>query len=297
VEQSIILRSLKGEKREMAKYYKKWFPLFVLPLLICFAFFVILPFGMGFFFSFTKYKTIADCTWTGWTNYALAFSGDSTFWHAFGMTVAFVIVTMLIINVCAYLLALLLTKGLKGTSFFRAIFFMPNLIGGIVLGYIWNLLLNGILLQFDQNLTSKVSYGFWGLVLLTCWQQIGYMMVIYIAAINGVPNEVLESAKIDGASRFKTTTHVLLPMTLPAITICSFMTLTNGFKLYDQNLALNGRTSPDNMLLALDIYSTMFNAGDGNMGPGQAKAVVFFFMVALISYAQVSLSKKGETEA
>lgn len=281
----------------MAKYYKKWFPLFVLPLLVCFSFFVILPFFMGFFYSFTEYKTIADFRWTGWANYAAAFSGGTTFWHAFGMTVAFVVVTVLLINVGAYLLALLLTKGLKGTAFFRAIFFMPNLIGGIVLGYIWNLLLNGILLKFDTNLSSKVSYGFWGLVLLTCWQQIGYMMVIYIAAINAVPNEVLESAKIDGASRFRTTTSILLPMTLPAITICTFMTLTNGFKLYDQNLALNGRTAVDNQLLALDIYSTMFNAADGNMGPGQAKAVLFFFMVALISYAQVSMSKKGETEA
>jgi raffinose/stachyose/melibiose transport system permease protein len=282
----------------MAKYYKKWFPLFVLPLFLCFAFFVLLPFFMGIFFSFTEYKTIADFHWTGWENYVAAFSSGSSFWHAFGMTVAFVVVTVLIVNVGAYLLALLLTKGLKGTSFFRAIFFMPNLIGGIVLGYIWNLLLNGFLVKyFDVNLTTNVSLGFWGLVILTCWQQIGYMMVIYIAAINGVPNEVLESAKIDGASRFTTTTKILLPMTLPSITICTFMTLTNGFKLYDQNLALNGRTAVDNQLLALDIYSTMFFNPKGNMGIGQAKAVLFFIFVALISFAQVSLSKKGETEA
>src|SRR5574344_983356 len=188
----------------MQKSIKRYFPIFVLPTLIAFACFFVVPFLMGIGLSFTKVSTVVNAKWVGFSNYVKAFTYDNEFAHALWFTALFTAVSIITVNILAFALALLLTKGLRGSSFFRAIFFMPNLIGGIVLGYIWNLLINGILLQFDQNLTSKVSYGFWGLVLLTCWQQIGYMMVIYIAAINGVPNEVLESAQIDGESRFKT---------------------------------------------------------------------------------------------
>lgn len=281
----------------MAKYYKRWFPLFLFPILLCFCIFFLAPFFMGFIFSFTDYRTIQDWHFTGIANYITAFSSGTNYWHALGMTVAFVCVTMILINVVAYIFALLLTKGLKLSALFRSVFFMPNLVGGIVLGYIWSLLINGVLLLFDTNITASVSYGFWGLVLLTSWQQIGYMMVIYIAAITAVPQEVIESAEIDGASRFTTVTRIVIPMTMPAVTICTFMTLTNGFKLFDQNLALNGVTAPQNMLLALDIYTTMFNNPTGNMGPGQAKSVIFFIMVACLSFIQVYASKKGETEA
>jgi raffinose/stachyose/melibiose transport system permease protein len=280
----------------MSKYYKKWFPLFVLPLFICFCISFAVPFVMGIVFSFTKYRTIVDFEFTGFQNYVIAFGKGSTFWHALGVSVYFVIVTVLIINVGAYLIALLLTKSLKGTSFFRSLFFMPNLIGGIVLGYIWQLLLNAIYSLWGQTLTSNFNNGFWGLVILTCWQQIGYMMVIYIAAISAVPEDVLESAKIDGASRTMTTLKITIPMTMPSITICLFMTLTNGFKLFDQNLALNGYTSPDNMLLAMDIYNTMFNSSGNNMGPGQAKSVVFFLLVMLVSWIQLRATRQKEVE-
>lgn len=281
----------------MAKYYKKWFPLFVLPLLICFCIFFVAPFGMGIFYSFTKFATLKKWTWVGWSNYQRVFSGatGTAFWTAFGQSCLFVVVTLVLINVISYLLALLLTKGLKGTAFFRSLFFMPNLVGGIVLGNIWQLLLNGILLNFDETIYSNFSTGFWGLVLITCWQQIGYMMIIYIAAITAVPEDVIESAEVDGASRSRTILQVIIPMTMPSITICSFMTLTNGFKMFDQNLSLLGSSSDVN-LLALNIYTTMFGTGS-NKGPGQAEAIVFFLIVSFLSFMQLkATSSKEETE-
>ncbi|MFA6587096.1 MAG: sugar ABC transporter permease [Bacilli bacterium] len=281
----------------MQRYYKKWAPIFLAPLLICFIGAFLVPFFMGVFFSFTKYRTIRDFSFNGVSNFVDAFGKGSTFWHALGMTVAFVCVSVILINVFALALALLLTKGLKGSAFFRSLFFMPNLIGGIVLGWIWNLILNGFLMSLGTNLYAKPAYGFWGLVLVTCWQQVGYMMVIYIAALMNVPVELTESAQIDGANKWQTIKNVTIPMIVPAITICTFLTLTNGFKLFDQNLALTGSSVPEDQLLALDIYQTMFNNAAGNMGIGQAKALVFFLIVAAISGLQVFLSRKKEVQA
>jgi len=279
----------------MAKYYKKWFWLFVLPLLACFCIFFIAPSGMGFYYSFAKFATLKKYTLVGWTNYSKIFTANSSFWKAFGQSCYFVVVTLVIINVSAYLLALLLTKGLKGTAFFRSLFFMPNLVGGIILGNIWQLILNSILLQFNETLLSSFNTGFWGVVLITCWQQIGYMMIIYVAAITGVPTDVLESAEVDGASKARTTFQIIIPMTMPSITICTFMTLTNGFKLYDQNLALLGSNSKV-QLLALDIYNTMFSSGS-NKGPGQAEAILFFFIVTFIGLAQLIATRSKEEQA
>jgi raffinose/stachyose/melibiose transport system permease protein len=286
----------KGGKT-MQKYYKKWAPIFLVPLLGCFIITFLVPFFMGFVYSFTFYRTIDDYHFNGFENYIKAFSPTSTFWHALGMTTAFTVVSVITINVLAFALALLLTKGLKGTNFFRSLFFMPNLIGGIVLGWIWNLLLNGILLNFNTNLTANPQYGFWGLVIVMNWQQVGYMMVIYIAALMNVPVELNESAQIDGANKRQTTFHITIPMVVPAITICTFLTLTNGFKLYDQNLALTGTSVPEDELLALDIFQTMFTNAKHNMGIGQAKAVLFFFIVALISGLQVFMTRSKEVEA
>jgi raffinose/stachyose/melibiose transport system permease protein len=281
----------------MQKYYKKWAPIFLAPLLLCFIVAFLVPFCMGILFAFTKYKTIRDFSFNGFDNFIAAFGTGSTFWHALGMTVAFVVVTVLLINVFALALAILLTKGLKGSSFFRSLFFMPNLIGGIVLGWIWNLILNGFLTALGTNLYANAQFGFWGLVLVTCWQQVGYMMVIYIAALMNVPVELTESAEIDGASKWQTIKSVTIPMIVPAITICTFLTLTNGFKLFDQNLALTGASVPEDELIALDIYTTMFNNASGNMGPGQAKALIFFLIVACISGLQVFITRKKEVEA
>ncbi len=281
----------------MQKYYKKYAAVFLLPLLICFTIAFLIPFCMGIFFSFTKYKAVNNWSWTGIQNYQRAFSteyGTPSFWIALGRTTLFAAICIITINFNAFRLALLLTKGLKGSNVYRSIFFRPNLIGGIILGYIWRVLLNGILLQFDQNLSSNPWYGFFGLVILMNWQQVGYRMIIYIAALRNVPTDLNESASIDGASKFQTTRHVTIPMVIPSFTICSFLTLSNSYKLYDQNLALSG-LSPQTNLLAADIVSTTIS--NGNLGPQQAKSVVFFLIVAAISGIQVRATRKKEVEA
>ncbi|MCI7132535.1 MAG: sugar ABC transporter permease [Mollicutes bacterium] len=281
----------------MQKYYKKYAAVFLLPLLICFTIAFLIPFFMGIFFSFTKYKAVNNWSWTGIQNYQRAFSteyGTPSFWIALGRTTLFAAICIITINFNAFRLALLLTKGLKGSNVYRSIFFRPNLIGGIILGYIWRVLLNGILLQFNQNLSSNPWYGFFGLVILMNWQQVGYRMIIYIAALRNVPTDLNESASIDGASKFQTTRHVTIPMVIPSFTICSFLTLSNSYKLYDQNLALSG-LSPQTNLLAADIVSTTIS--NGNLGPQQAKSVVFFLIVAAISGIQVRATRKKEVEA
>ena len=281
----------------MQKYYKKYAAVFLLPLLICFTIAFLIPFCMGIFFSFTKYKAVNNWSWTGIQNYQRAFSteyGTPSFWIALGRTTLFAAICIITINFNAFRLALLLTKGLKGSNVYRSIFFRPNLIGGIILGYIWRVLLNGILLQFNQNLSSNPWYGFFGLVILMNWQQVGYRMIIYIAALRNVPTDLNESASIDGASKFQTTRHVTIPMVIPSFTICSFLTLSNSYKLYEQNLALSG-LSPQTNLLAADIVSTTIS--NGNLGPQQAKSVVFFLIVAAISGIQVRATRKKEVEA
>ncbi len=280
-------------KKEMRKY----FPVFVLPTLLAFTVFFIVPFVMGFGLSFTKFKVITNVTFVGFKNYIKAFTLDDSFFHALGFTSLFTIVSMITVNVFAFLLALLLTKGIKGTNFFRSVFFMPNLIGGIVLGYIWNLLINGVLLHFfGEDISFNSKYGFWGLVILTNWQLIGYMMVIYIAGLQNIPTDILEAASIDGSSALRTLFKIKIPMVMPSITICMFLTLTNSFKMFDQNLALtNGAPGSDTEMLALNIYKTFYGRS-GFQGVGQAKAVIFFILVALIAFVQLKLTNRKEIE-
>lgn len=269
----------------MQKSIKKYFPIFALPTLAAFTIGFIIPFLLGIYLSFCKFTTVTDAKFVGISNYFKIFS-DKTFGHALWYTAVFTIVSVLLINVLAFTVAMLLTKGIKGTNIFRTVFFMPNLIGGIVLGYIWQLLLNGILAHFQKTLTYSSAYGFWGLVVLMCWQQIGYMMIIYISGIQNIPGELIEAAKIDGATNGQILRNVTIPMVMPSITICTFLTLTNGFKLFDQNLALtNGEPSNMSELLALNIYNTFYGR-TGFEGVGQAKAVVFFILVALIAVGQ-----------
>lgn len=276
---------------------KKYFPIFVLPTLIAFFMFFFVPFVMGFVLSFTKFKVVTDAHFIGFKNYIRAFTLNNEFVHALGFTTLYTIVSIITVNVFAFLLALLLTKGLKGTNFFRSVFFMPNLIGGIVLGYIWNLLINGVLLRlFGEDISFNAKYGFWGLVVLTNWQLIGYMMVIYIAGLQNIPSDMLEAASIDGASSLTTLFKIKLPMVMPSITICTFLTLTNSFKMFDQNLALtNGAPGTDTEMLALNIYKTFYGR-TGFQGVGQAKAVVFFLIVALIAFVQLKLTNTKEIE-
>ena len=279
----------------MEKAIKRYFPIFVLPTLIAFTIGFLAPCALGIYLSFCKFTTVTDAKFIGLKNYMKIF-GDGEFFHSLWYTAAFTIVTVLVINILAFTVAMLLTKGFKGTNLFRTVFFMPNLIGGIVLGYVWQLLLNGILAYFQKTLTYSEVYGFWGLVILMCWQQIGYMMIIYISGIQNIPGELIEAAKIDGANKVQLLRYVTIPMVMPSITICTFLTLTNGFKLFDQNLALtNG--GPDKMseMLALNIYNTFYGR-TGWEGVGQAKAVLFFILVGVIAMAQNKLTTSKEVQ-
>ena len=285
----------------MQKYYKKWAPLFLLPVLVCFfvAFFV--PFFMGIYYSLTNYQAIDNATFIGFDNFVKAFAsvGDnpSTFWSAFFRTSLFAVASIITINIIAFSLALLLTKGLRGSNVYRSIFFLPNLIGGIVLGYIWKIVFSNLFLAMGSSFSKSPWNSFFGLLIMMNWQQVGYMMVIYIAALMNVPTELNESAAIDGASKTRTTFHVTIPMVIPAFTICTFLTLTNSYKLFDQNIALSGYSDTTN-LLAADIVNTMSGSlYGGNLGPGQAKAVVFFVLVAFIAGAQLFFTRKKEIEA
>ena len=278
---------------------KKYFPIFVLPTLICFIMFFVVPFIMGIGLSFTKFTTVTDITaFVGFKNYIKAFTADNEFVHALGFTSLFTVVSVITVNVFAFALSLILTKGIRGTNFFRSIFFMPNLIGGIVLGYIWNLLINGVLLRyFGEDITFKTQYGFWGLVILTNWQLIGYMMVIYIAGLQNIPSDVLEAAQIDGSSSLRTLFKIKIPMVMPSITICTFLTLSNSFKMFDQNLALTaGAPEKTTEMLALNIYQTFYNRNANWHGVAQAKAVVFFLIVALIAFLQLKITNTKEIE-
>ena len=285
----------------MQKYYKKWAPLFIIPVMVCFLIAFAAPFFMGLYYSLTNYQAIDNATFIGFDNYVKAFSSFSgevaTFWVSFGRTSLFAVASIITINFFAFAFALLLTKGLKGSNFFRSIFFMPNLIGGIVLGYIWKLIFSNLFLALGTSFSANNWYSFFGLLILMNWQQVGYMMVIYISALMNVPSELHESAAIDGASKTKTTFHITIPMVIPAFTICTFLTLTNSYKLYDQNIALSGNSAGTN-LLAADIVNTMSGSlYAGNLGPGQAKAVVFFVIVAIIAGMQVFFTRKKEIEA
>ncbi len=277
------------------KQLKRYFPIFLLPTLICFAVVFVYPFLAGIYLSFTRFTTVSDAVFVGIENFKAAFSGGSFVYSLF-FTVAFTVVAVISVNFIAFLLALLLTKGLPGTSLFRTVFFMPNLIGGIVLGYIWQLIINGVLLRWGQSVTSDPKYGFWGLVILMNWQMIGYMMVIYIAGINNIPTEQLEAARVDGAGSFTVLRKITLPAVMPSITICLFLTLTNSFKLFDQNLALTaGAPAEKTQMLALDIYNTFYGSV-GNEGVGQAKAVVFFVILATVSLFELYFTRKKEYE-
>lgn len=279
----------------MDKAIKRYFPVFVLPTLLAFTMGFIAPFLVGVWLSFCKFTTINDATFIGIGNYVKALT-DPSFGHALWYTTLFTIVSVVFINFFAFAIALLLTKKIKGTNIFRTVFFMPNLIGGIILGYVWSLLLNGLLLPFEKTLAYSSVYGFWGLVILMCWQQIGYMMIIYIAGIQNIPGDLVEAAKIDGANNWQVLKNVTLPMVMPSITICTFLTLTNGFKLFDQNLALtNGEPSKMSEMLALNIFSTFYGRA-GWEGVGQAKAVIFFVLVGIIAVTQNVLTRRKEVQ-
>jgi raffinose/stachyose/melibiose transport system permease protein len=280
----------------MQKVLKKYVAFFTFPTLIAFIIAFLAPFVMGVYLSFTDFTTVTDARWVGMQNYVKAFTTDGNLLNALWFTTKFAIVSVISINILAFVFALLLTRGVRWTNGFRTVFFMPNLIGGIVLGYIWQLIINGVLYQYGVTLTTDPKYGFWGLVVLMNWQMIGYMMIIYIAGIQNVPLELRDAAAVDGASPIQTLFHVTIPMVMPSITICTFLTLTNSFKLFDQNLALTaGAPARQSEMLALNIYNTFYGSSH-SAGMGQAEAVVFFLLVSVIAFLQLRVTRSREVE-
>ena len=281
----------------MEKSMRKYWPIFVLPTMLAFLIGFLIPFIMGIYLSFCNFTTVTDAQFVGLANYIRVFTDPSSnFLHSLWLTSLFTVVNVILINVFGFVLALLLVRGFRGTNLFRTVFFMPNLIGGIVLGWIWNLLLTGILDKFGRTLVYSETYGFWGLTVLMLWQQAGYMMIIYIAGLQSIPDDLIEAASIDGATPLQTLFKIKIPMVMPSITICTFLTLTNSFKLFDQNLALLSAESSGKLkLLALDIYETFYGR-NGWEGAGQAKAVVFTIIVALIAMVQMRLTNRKEVQ-
>ena len=288
----------------MRKSLRRWFPLFVLPVFVCFIISFVVPFAMGIYLSFCNFNIPRDARWTGLRNYIAAFS-DKSFLVSFGNTFAFAVVSVLVINIPAFFIARALTEKFKGAALFRTVFFLPNLIGGVVLGYIWNMLFDGILRYFGSYLTADARFGFFGLVILVAWQQIGYMMLIYIAGFQTVPTDMLEAADIDGTTSSQKLFRIIIPNMTSSIFICVFLTLTNSFKMFDQNLALTGgapiQTLSDGTqvkateLLALNIYST-YNINRNWHGAAQAKAVVFFLLVGALAAGQLILAGKADKD-
>lgn len=288
----------------MLKKKKQYFLIFLLPTLLAFIIGFVYPFFQGIYLSFCKFITTSDAQFVGFSNYIEAFQ-DESFLHSFWFTVAFVIVNVVLINIIAFFVAYALTMGIKGANIFRTVFFVPNLIGGIILGYIWQLIFNGILVNFGETIVSNATFGFWGLVILMCWQQAGYMMIIYIAGFQSVPGDLYEAARIDGATKGQILGRVTIPMMAPSITICTFLTLTNSFKLFDQNLALtgglpttvaaDGTSIYQTQMMALNIYNT-FYANGNSRGVGQAEAVIFFVIVVAISLTQLYFTRRREVQ-
>ena len=276
---------------------KRYFLIFVLPTLLAFLIAFVIPFVLGLFLSFTEFTTVSDWDFVGVGNYKRIFTDDSTFLPALWFTIRFSLISVVSINVLAFALALMLTRKVPGTKLYRTVFFMPNLIGGIVLGYIWQVIINGVLYNFGYSITSDSTFGFIGLVILMNWQMIGYMMIIYIAGIQNIPGDILEAARVDGANGFTVLRRITIPSVMPSITICLFLTITNSFKLFDQNLALTaGAPGNRTQMVALDIYNTFYSRM-GFEGVGQAKAVVFFIIVAIIALAQLKLTRGKEVES
>lgn len=292
----------KKHKSSYKATMRKWCWLFLGPTLVAFAIGFVWPFIQGIYLSLCKFRLVSDAEFIGFGNYAKVFQ-DAGFMHSFWYTALFAVVSLVIINVLAFLVALALTRGIKGSNLFRTVFFMPNLIGGIVLGYIWSMIFDGILSYFGTSLVLKSTYGFWGLIILMCWQQIGYMMIIYIAGLQNIPEDMLEAARIDGATSSQILFKITIPNVMPSITICMFLTLTNGFKLFDQNLALTQGLPLDpntfvkkTEMLALNIYNTFYGPNSSLHGVAQAKAVIFFILVTGLGLAQLAFTRKKEVQ-
>ena len=292
-----------SNKNLLARTISRFFPIFMLPTIAAFCIGFIWPFVQGIYLSFCDFMIPRDAEFIGLENYIKAFA-DEGFRYSFGYTTAFAIVSIIAINVLAFTVAYCLTQNIKGANIFRTVFFMPNLIGGIVLGYIWSMIFDGALKLYGTFLLAETKYGFWGLLILMCWQQIGYMMIIYIAGLQSISEDMMEAAHIDGATKWQTLWKVTIPNMMSSFTICIFLTLTNSFKLFDQNLALtggmpvifeDGKMINSTQMMALNIYQTFYGTGS-TRGVAQAKAVIFFILVAVLALAQLKLTREKEVQ-
>lgn len=279
-----------------------FFWLFLAPVLIALIMVVVIPLLYGVYYSFTNWDGINTPVFAGITNY-IQLLGDEGFRNALWFTTKFAVVSIVLINAIGLGLALLVTQKLKGSNLMRTVFFMPNLIGGLILGFIWQFVFiqgfdaigQAVGTQALQGWLSTTRTGFWGLVILTAWQMSGYIMIIYIAYLEGIPEDLVEAAQIDGANVFQRFRHVIFPLVAPAFTVSMFLTLSNSFKLYDQNLSLTGGAPYNStQMVAMNIYNTAFL--ENKMAYAQSKALIFFIIIAVISLTQVYYNKKREVE-
>ncbi len=264
---------------------------------------LVYPFAQGLFLTFTNWNGFKYTKFAGLVNYTTSLK-DSHFWTTLGFTLKFVVVSMILVNAVAFGLALLVTAKLKSSNIFRTFFFIPNLIGGVVLGVIWQFIFNTALVSistkfnipfFQDSWISDTNKAFWALIIVTVWQSSGYMMIIYITGLISIEQDILEAAKVDGASPLRMLTSIKIPLMAQAFTIALFLTMRGGFMAYDVNLALTGggpyRTTE---LISMHIFQEAF--AFGHFGTGQAKAVLMFIMVAFAALVQVGVSKRMEVQ-
>ena len=279
--------------------------LFLLPALFFFINVVIIPFLIGIVYSFSNWGgfEFAGSKFVGFRNYVNAFH-DSQFLSSFLLTFQYAVIMVLSVNIIGFFLALLVTRNIKSNTALRGIFFMPNLIGGLILGFIWQFIFSKLFVQIGENLhlsniffnwLTKPSTSFWSLIIVSTWQMAGYMMIIYIAGLQSIPSDLIEAAEIDGAGPMKRLTHITLPLMMPSFTISLFVTLSNAFKQYDTNLSLtNGGPYNTTQLVAMNIYLTAFKRNQYVLA--QAKAMIFFLVIMVITLLQVYLTSKREVE-
>jgi len=282
------------------------FALFVGPALLAFCVIVLIPFFTGIYYSFTDWNGVnGTINWVGLDNFKYLFTEDKQFQQSFWITTKYTVVAIILTNVVGFVLAILVTQMLKTRNILRTVFFMPNLIGGLLLGFVWQFIfvkgfasigqITGISL-FGLPWLGDAKTAFWGIVIVSVWQGAGYIMLIYTAALQNVPQELIEAAKIDGASRWQILRHITIPMVAPAVTVCLFLTISWSFKVFDVNLSLtNGGPFKSTEMLALNIYTEAFV--NNRYGLGEAKALIFFIVVAAITIIQVTYTKKKEVES
>ena len=290
-----------GEKTRLGK--TKLFLIFGFPALFFFCAVVVIPVVYGLYLTLTNWDGISSAKdFVGLSNYVEVFQ-DGEFWGSLWLTLKYVIVSVLLINVVAFVLAYLLTSGVKGQNFLRSAFFTPNLIGGIVLGFIWQFVFNRALTElggtipfFENTFLGDPTKAYWAMVIVTVWQYSGYMMIIYVAGFTSIPGDLLEAASIDGCTAWQTTRRIVLPLMMPSFVICLFLSIQRCFMVYDLNLSLtNGAPFGSTKMVAMHVYNKAFLSRE--YGVGQAEAFVLFLVVAAICVTQIYLGKRKEVEA